>query len=202
MMITGLVPLEKGRVQVCFDCGEPLVLYKGEIRKLALEEDSEISGELYDRIYHEIVGKRVTLRAMHLLEKMDRTEEQLRRRLREGKYPEELIEAAIEYVKSFHYIDDDRYARSFVRLNQDKKSSARMKMDLTARGVAQDIIERALREENETDQRELIKKLLEKRHYDPDGATQQEMRKNYQFLLRRGFAGSDIMHVLNCYPES
>ncbi len=195
MTITSIVPLGKGKVQISFDCGEDFVLYKGEMRQFALEEQMEVSDSLYEQIY-DMIGKRVIRRAMHLLEKMDRTEWQLRRKLLEGKYPQELVDRAVAYVKSYHYIDDDRYARTFIRLNQERRSILRMKMDLQARGIAEDIIEQAMEEENETSQEELIHRLLEKKMYHADTASFQEKQKICQFLQRKGFRSSEIMHVL------
>ena len=199
MVITEIQQLGKGKVKISFDAAEDLVLYNGELQQSPLagcKEQTEVSEGLYEQVYRGIVGKRVIKRAMHLLEKMDRTEEQLRRKLMESGYPQELAEEAIAYVKSYHYIDDDRYARTFIRLNQERKSNGRMKMDLLSRGIAQDTIERALEEENETEQEAIIRKLVEKKHYDPDTATPQETQKIYQFLLRRGFRSSEIMHVI------
>ena len=195
MTITSIVPLGKGKVQISFDCGEDFVLYKGEMRQFALEEQMEVSDSLYEQIY-DMIGKRVIRRAMHLLEKMDRTEWQLRRKLLEGKYPQELVDRAVAYVKSYHYIDDDRYARTFIRLNQERRSILRMKMDLQARGIAEDMIEQAMEEENETSQEELIHRLLEKKMYHADTASFQEKQKICQFLQRKGFRSSEIMHVL------
>ncbi|MDE7354562.1 MAG: recombination regulator RecX [Acetatifactor sp.] len=198
MVITQIIPLEhsKGKVRVSFDCADDLILYRGELRGLGLKEQMQVNNELYEKMYHEIVGKRAVKRAMHLLEKMDRTQEQLRKKLSECGYPQELVEEAIAYVKSYRYIDDERYAKTYVRLNQEKKSAGRMKMDLLAKGVAQEVIARALAEENETAPETLIQRLLEKKKFDPAAATPKETAKMYQFLLRRGFSGNEIMHVL------
>lgn len=196
MMITEILPINNGKVQVSFDDRETLVLYKGEVSKFALEEQMPVSEQLYDQLFYEVVGKRAIKRAMHLLEKMDRTEQQLRKKLLEGKYPAELVEQAITYVKSYHYIDDERYARTFVRLNQERKSAARMEMDLRAKGISSDVIACALEEENDTEPEMLIRKLMEKKNFDPDTATREEAAKMYRFLLRKGFSGSEIMHVL------
>lgn len=196
MIITQITPEDKNRVRVSFDDSQDLILYKGELKKLGLEEGSDISDALYEQIFYEIVGKRAVKRAMHLLEKMDRTEWQLRRKLLEGKYPQELVDRAVAYVKSYHYIDDDRYARTFIRLNQERRSILRMKMDLQARGIAEDMIEQAMEEENETSQEELIYRLLEKKKYHADTASFQEKQKICQFLQRKGFRSSEIMHVL------
>lgn len=196
MVIIGIEPYSKGKVLVSFDLAESLILYKGEVRSLGLEEQMPVSSELYKQIFYEIVGRRAIKRAMHLLEKMDRTEAQLRRKLMEGKYPQELVDQAVEYVRSYHYIDDDRYARTFIRLNQDRRSIGRMRMDLMSRGVSQEIIEHALEEENETSQESLIEKILQKKNYDIDHAEPMETKRMYQFLLRRGFKSEEIMHVL------
>lgn len=198
MMITKITPLDnsKGKVQVSFDQAQTLILYQSELRKFGLEEQMPVSDELYEQLFHEIVGKRAVKRAMHLLEKMDRTEEQLRKKLLESRYPEKLVEEAITYVKSYHYIDDERYARTFVRLNQEQRSAGRMKMDLLAKGIASEVIERAIEEENETPPEVLIQRLLEKKNFDPDTAAPKETAKMYQFLLRRGFRANEIMHVL------
>ncbi len=198
MIITAISPLDhgKGKAQVSFDEKEALILYKSEIKKLGMEEQMFVSEELYHRLFYEIVGKRAIKRAMHLLEKMDRTEQQLRRKLLEGGYPDELVEEAIAYVKSYHYIDDERYARAFIRLNQDRRSIGRMKMDLFAKGISADIIDRAINEEYETLPETLIQKLMEKKNFDPDAATRQETAKMYQYLFRKGFSSNEIMHVL------
>lgn len=198
MIITAISPLDhgKGKAQVSFDEKEALILYISEIKKLGMEEQMFVSEELYHRLFYEIVGKRAIKRAMHLLEKMDRTEQQLRKKLLEGGYPNELVEEAIAYVKSYHYIDDERYARTFIRLNQDRRSIGRMKMDLFAKGISSDTIDRAINEEYETLPETLIQKLIEKKNFDPDTATRQETAKMYQYLFRKGFSRGDRKSVV------
>ena len=104
--VMSVVPLEKGKAGIRFDDGTEVVLYKGEIRKLGIEEGCVVTEAVYDKILNEILGKRAIRRAMHLLEKQDRTERQLYDKLKQNGYPESCIESAIAYVKSYHYIDD------------------------------------------------------------------------------------------------
>ena len=138
---------EKGRVFFRFDNGTEFILYRSEIRglpqaesTLLMTEDAYLPVSLYEKILTEIVGKRAKKRALFLLERMDRTESQLCEKLRQNGYPEECVAAAVEYVKQYHYIDDLRYAKQYIRYHQQKKSSQRLKMDLMKKGVGREQI--------------------------------------------------------------
>ena len=56
---------------------------------------------------------------MHLLNAMGRTEESAsgEAKARNG-YPEDIIDMVMDYVKSFGYINDQEYARNFIRKPQ------------------------------------------------------------------------------------
>ena len=70
------------------------------------------------------------------------------------------------------------------------------KMELMAKGIGRDLVDAALEEEYVSDDQKKIAELLQKRHYSFEDADVSEQRKNYQFLLRRGFKSSDILHVM------
>ena len=108
--VTEYESLGKGKLRVRFDNEAELILYRGEAKQWKLREEAEISEEDYQKLLTEVVGKRAKKRAMHLLERMDRTEKQLRDKLEDGKYPQVCIDEAIAYVRKYHYIDDYRYA--------------------------------------------------------------------------------------------
>lgn len=197
VQVTSVIPLEKGKARIRFEDGSEVILYKGEIRKLGIQEGCVITDEVYHKIIDEILGQRAIKRAMHLLERQDRTERQLYDKLKENGYPEVCIEFAISYVKRYHYIDDFRYASAYIRYRQEKKSRQKLKLELQAKGIARDVIEEALEEEYVSDDQKKILELLQKRRYSFENADTAEQRKNYQFLLRRGFQSSDILHVMS-----
>ena len=196
VQVTSVIPLEKGKARIRFEDGSEVILYKGEIRKLGIQEGCVITDEVYHKIIDDILGQRAIKRAMHLLERQDRTERQLYDKLKENGYPEVCIESAISYVKRYHYIDDFRYASAYIRYHQEKKSRQKLKLELQAKGIARDVIEEALEEEYVSDDQKKILELLQKRRYSFENADTAEQRKNYQFLLRRGFQSSDILHVM------
>ena len=188
--------MTKGKIRVRLDTGLTCILYRSEQRQINAYEGSSLTWEQYEILVHEILGKRATKRAMHLLEKMDRTEYKLREKLSEGGYPDEAIEDAIGYVKRYHYLDDERYARNYVFLAQDRKSRKKLSIELYQRGIKKELIDRILEAEYDADEEKQICQLLEKRGFDPKTCSEKERQKLYQFLLRRGFQSSDICKVM------
>ena len=108
MIVTKLEAAAKTKYKVFLDHQFAFVLYKGELARYGICEGAEIEEGQAQEILSTVIQKRARLRAMHLLEAMDRTEEGLREKLRQGLYPAEAVEEAIEYVNSFGYIDDYR----------------------------------------------------------------------------------------------
>ncbi len=198
VVITSITQKTKEKIRLLLDNGEVWILYTGELRALHLQEGDTLPEQAYEHIRREVLLKRAKKRAMHLLERMDRTREQLRRKLLEGEYPPDLVEEALEYVSSYHYLDDARYADTYVRLHGDLKSSGRLRMELLHKGIASELIDRALEaQEGERDEEAMIRALMEKRHFDPETSDVSQRRRMYAYLQRRGFRSTDISRLLH-----
>lgn len=198
MQVMQISGLDKKRMRIFLEDGRSFVLYRGEVRRYSLEEGAELSDGQYEEICSEILKKRARRRTMHLLEKMDRTETQIREKLRQGFYPEEIIEDAVAYVKGYHYLDDSRYAENYVRNQREKKSRRKIQMELMAKGIDRELAEQTLEEECQREnEQELILKWVEKKHYSAQTADLKEKQRMYQFLMRKGFQSDDILHVLD-----
>ena len=167
-------------------------LYPSEVRKLCLKEGDDLDRERYLEICTEILDKRAKKRCLLILQKKDQTERQLRDRLAADEYPEQVIENAIEYVRSFGYVDDLKYACRYIESMQDTRSVLQMKTDLLKKGIASGIVEEALEKADRTDERSQIRRLIEKRHYDLSGADPKERQKMIRFLLGRGYRYDQI----------
>lgn len=188
--------LGKGRICFHMDDGKEFVLYRGEARQYRLQEGSILTEEQEQELIYEVIGKRAKRRAMHLLEQMDRTEQQLRDKLLQGGYPQECVDLALEYVKSYHYVDDYRYACNYVSYRQDRMSRQQLKLKLAAKGVHRELIDQVLEEQYEGDERAQIEQLLQKRRFCADHADQKEFQRTYQFLMRRGFKSSEVLQAM------
>ncbi len=200
MLVTKIEELDKKRARIFLDMEFAFVLYKGELRKYGLKEGEEIGNEEYSWIVGELLPKRAKLRSMNLLKIRAYTERQLREKLQRGEYPEDSIEEAVAYVKSFGYIDDRQYAQDFIAYHMADRSGRRMEQELMAKGIRRDIIQQAmenLAEEGETpDEISVAEKILRKKNYDPETATIKEKQKLSAFLYRKGFQMDTIRSVL------
>ena len=199
--VVSVFPQDKKKVKICLDNGESFILYKGEAAKLSLFENMVLDEKLYQQIMREILGKRAIKRAMHLLEQQERTEKQLRDKLQQNGYPSSCIEQAITYVKSYHYVDDYRYASVYIRYHQEKESRQKLTQKLMMRGIDREIISQAMEEEFMADEQTQIRELLLKRNFSPGKADEKERRKTAQFLMRKGFKMRDVLYVMHMNEE-
>lgn len=191
MIITSIEATENKKYKIYLNDEPVFELYKSEIKSCNLVKGMEVAEELHDRILYEIVGKRAKKRAMHILEKRDKTEQQLREKLLENRYPAEAIEAAIDYVKSYGYIDDVSYARRYIEYRIRNKSRKQLKMELYAKGISKEVIS-GIFEEMEAGEGETIKALIYKKSKTPWLLEEVAKKKLQMSLLRKGFAYSEI----------
>lgn len=202
MMITEIIPVTKQKYRIMTDEQLAFVLYKGELSRYGLKENMELPYELFAEIQKEILIKRAKLRAMHLLNRMDYTEAQLRKKLEQGEYTQKAVDIAIAYVKAYHYLDDERYVGRYLSCSEGRKSRKQAEFELEKKGVSREMIA-ACREkiEDEQDETELIRSILEKRCKNPQSADEKEIRRHYGYLMRKGFSSSDIWKVFHDFFE-
>lgn len=197
MTVTKIEAVTKTRYKVYLDYKFAFVLYKGELSRYGITADREISDDIYNKILNEVIVKRAKLRALHILNTMGRTESQLRQKLKQNDYSDDIIDEAVRYVKSFGYINDKEYARSFILSRKDKKSKKELKMLLGQKGVSAEIIEEVFEEEYDSETaKEAIMEILRKRKYDLQNSDLKEKHKMMGYLTRKGFNYEDIRQVL------
>ena len=200
MLVTRVESVTKTKFKVYIEEQFAFVLYKGELSRYKIVEGVWLSQETIDSIKSEVLFKRAKLRALHLLNAMDRTEEQLRTKLKQNMYPEDVIEKAIQYVKAFGYVEDQGYAQRFIRNRQGAKSKKELYMALMQKGVAREEIEAAMEAcYEEVDETEAIRRILEKKRFSPDESSDVEKKKIFDYLLRKGFRSDDIRQVIQVY---
>lgn len=201
VIVTQIVPLTKSRSKIYIDEEFAFVLYKGELRSYRVKEQQEIEETVVEEILHTLLPKRAKLRCMNLLQSKDYTESQLRRKLSEGGYPESVIDEALDYVKSYHYVDDERYCKQYIEYQSTNRSRQRIITDLMHRGIEKELILQTYEEMSDVvdpdAELKQILKFLQKKKYDASLADYKEKQKIYASLARKGFGQEQIRRALD-----
>lgn len=200
MKITRLEELSRSRSRVYIEQEFAFVLYKSELRSYHICEGEELEQSDYDEIINNVLPKRAKLRAMNLLKNREYTVKQLYDKLKEGCYPECIIEQALDYVASYHYTDDLRYAETYISDHEGTRSRRRIEQDLMGKGIDRATLEEAWQQWEQRggvqNEEAMVRQLLDKRHYDPETADLKEQKKVFGFLMRKGFSPEVIRRAL------
>lgn len=196
MLVTKIEPVTCSKSRIYVDERRWCTLYNKELYRYSLREGQPVSDGVYGEIMGEVLTKRAKRRVLYLLRSMDRTEQQLRQKLKEGDYPEEIIDIAIAYVQKLHYQDDRRYASNYVDYRKKNKSRLQLKQELYCKGIPADMTKEILEEYSSDEEREAIRGWLRRKGYDPAEATPESQRKMYGFLMRKGFRMEDVLAAM------
>lgn len=202
MLITDIKDFKKGRYEVYLNDEFAFILYKAELKQYRIEKGTEISDKTINEIYSVLLPKRAKKRAMNLLVKNDLPEKKLREKLLEGKYPEACVDEAIHYVKSYHYIDDSRYAHNYIASKASQISKAAIRNKLMEKGISKDVIEKELSIYYEDDplnqdcEENLIKQQLIKLCKGNFDLPYEDRRKLLASMYRKGFSIDKVERVL------
>jgi regulatory protein len=117
----------------------------------------------------------------------------------------ELVKGVVHRLKELKYLDDERYARQFVRLHTElrKQGPFRITRDLRARGVPDRHIETALAERSpESSDGALVRERLARRIKLLRGPLdERRVASLYRSLLRAGFAADTIRRELSALTK-
>ncbi len=197
MVVTGIkkIPNTKSRFLIYAD-EEPLFpLYEWDIKKLSLEEGTEISKNII-----ELAKKNALNDALKLISRMDYTEKMLRKKLSDKKYPPEISDYAVSCLKEKNYTDDYTYAVRFSKnaFLSRKKGKAYVEAELLRRGIEKEVIEEIVQTYYEEDN---IKEVAEKKLNSlvKNGMAPQikDFLKLRDYLIRQGYSYDEISGIIS-----
>ncbi len=210
-IITEIVSYDNRRNRVTLDYGEvTFLLYKGECRKAGLklteetyaadgQEPIEISDESYRDIMDNILLPRAKKRIMYYLKNADKTRQQIKRKLKEGYYPDEIIEDVFIFLDRYGFANDERYTESFVEELRCSKSKREISMKLMQRGISRSESSEIIAGISDEDESFACERAIIKKY--PKGLKPNDRRNAYAYLARRGFAYDVIEHAVNALTE-
>ena len=164
-----------------------------------LEDDFGIEAEIKEKSEIEIKDetRRAKLRALRLLTAMDRTEANLREKLTVS-YCEEAVEAAVAYVKSFGYLDDERFVRNYIESKSRTKSRKQIEQVLIfQKGVSKEAVQKGFESAQMAEVTEVIRRYMQKKGIAPETCDYEQKNKFYAYMLRKGFQIEDLKMVFD-----
>jgi len=134
--------------------------------------------------------------AMNLIRMRDRSEGEIRQKMRLKGFFAEEIEETVGFLKERKFVDDLRFVDNYVASQCRQKISGRNKMRFRLRGlnVAEDLIEKSLGQIKLEDEIETAKALAQK-WLSKNGESGYNKDKLGRFLAGRGF-GYDVISRL------
>jgi len=181
-----------GRYNVFVDEKYSFSLDEAQLVKLGLKKGDEVSDEQLANLKTESDFGKNYLRALDLISRRLRSEREIRDYAWRKKWAPENLERVVERLYQYNYLDDEKFARAFVASRSQRNISLRkLKVDLQKKGISNTILEKVLSENETFDEKEALKRLIEKKrgHYD-------DKRKLVAYLARQGFAYDDIRELI------
>ncbi len=122
------------------------------------------------------------------------SQKQMTHKLYDKKYTKRVVDYVIEKCKSYGYIDDEKYAQSYVFQNRKLKGKIKLKQELMLKGINQKIIDEVLQDYDEEDGCLILarKKALNKDLDDPKVYAQL-----VRFLQYRGYDWEQIKSAID-----
>jgi regulatory protein len=131
-------------------------------------------------------------RALRFLVRREHSRVELVRKLAPHAESEAALNAVVDLLLSKKQLSDERFAEERARSLSRKYGAAKIRQDLQARGVAEEIADRVSAGLNDA---EKAKEILQRKYREP-ATTREEHAKRARFLQGRGFSYDVIRAVL------
>lgn len=173
-----------------------------DIFNFKLKINEEISSEKYNTILEHCVLSKARNKAIKFLGFKARTEKEVFDKLLDEEYSEDVIEKTLEYLKKYDYINDETYARNFIKekFNLRGYGCKRLSYELKLKGIKGDIIDEVifeLKDEEEIDENSMATELLRKKIKGETNMDYKLKQRLYGFLARKGYNSSVIKYAFN-----
>lgn len=200
MVVTELIPADKKRIRVIIDNSFAFWVYQWDFKKYSILENfqsgKEINEGLLQTVYQDILLPRAKEAAVYLLERRDRSELEIRKKLEEKEFPNSILDQVVAYLYEYHYLDEQRLVRSYLAGSAKNKSKRMILLKLKEKGISQEIVQKVMESEeyegNMAAFYALEKKLKGK---ETESLSWDEKQKINAYLYRKGFTVDEIHHA-------
>lgn len=175
---------KKARCHIYIDNNFVCTLNEFTIFKYKIKVGQEITQQELENIAFENEASEAFELAVDLISKTQKTRKQVYDYLKSKGYLPKLCENTVDKLASYHYINDEVYAKNYVNCYLNKYGKKKMRFALQQRGIENSIIDKVL--EDMQPQEDVVLglaiKFMKNKEY-----TQQNFEKLYRHLASKGF---------------
>lgn len=180
--------------EFAFACSNELIYSHG--LKKGIQVDTKILEELV-KADNYIKGKTAALR---YIERAMKTKKQVEDMLYKKEMAEETVNKVIEFLESYGFIDDKRYAESFIKQKLKESGKNKIKYDLLKKGIDEELIKELLDEVSSEDESAVALALAEKKARILGKSEKDKgklLGKVTKYLLSKGYTYDLINQIVN-----
>lgn len=200
LKITKLEPQKRNinRVSIYINDKFALGVHRNIIYKFNIEEGKVIDQEYFDKIIKSEEQKKANDYAVKLLSYRPRSRKEIEDKMKQKGYDFEIIDKTLNWLKDYNLINDEDFAKEYVLSKAKKYGSKRIKLELSRKGVDEEIIQTILEEEigDDTEYNIALESAKKKIKAYQGQERNAIYRKLAGYLQRRGFSYDIISKVL------
>jgi len=175
------------------------------VLQFGLKKGDVLSDQQIEVILLNEEKKKAKDRALNFLSYRDRSEKEIRTKLKDVGYEENIVEWVIGELKRLKFIDDERFAHSYAQTQMITRPMGEyfLKKELQQKGIEAELIEQAVEKVyQEDDQFSVAFELAQQRKKRYNDIDEMKAKKRVSdFLLRRGFSWEIVSEVLERWNE-
>lgn len=184
---------DKNRANIILDGSYYCALNIETVVKHNLKKGIMIDEKLLDDYQLESEKSNAYNMVLKLISTRYKTQKEIYVYLQEKGYLPVVIFYVINKLNEYHFIDDEKYAESYVAHKIQKDGGLKIKQELLKKGVSEDIIDRVL--EKQSGQEDVIKTLAEKYMKNKED-TKENYIKLFRYLQNKGFEYEHIKSAI------
>ena len=162
--------------------------------KNRLKEGSEVNTSFVDSLKNDAEKDIALSKTLNFISKSQKTQKQIKDYLTKKGFEDTIINYVLQKLEEYNFVNDEEYAKNFVKYKTKSSGKRKILMELKQRGVREDLAKNSV--ESFSKDEENIYNVAEKylKSKERDFKTKQ---KAFRFLLSKGYESENILACLN-----
>ncbi|KXL52667.1 regulatory protein RecX [Anaerotignum neopropionicum] len=191
MLVTKIIPQKRDttKYNIYMDGEYVFALPAQDMEYFNIKEGKEVSEKTVNFIQKSLIYIQAQDKALHFIGYKMRTEKEVRQKLTENGFTDEITDEVINFLIKYKYIDDRQYAQKYIkeRLRFSPRGAYALQMELLQKGIPVEFCKEALLQTDFSEIEDALRWLEKKTRgqWPPD---EKKRKQLYGFLQRKGYS--------------